>query len=75
MRFFPWQGIRNFDIEPDNAGKLFGAKTFYSAEGSSLCIKAMLFLVKLHFPGMRIAAGRKAHKSFLNACIEAGIRM
>ena len=52
----------------ENAGELFGARTFYSAEGSSLCIRAMLFLVKLRFPGMRIAAGRNAHKSFLNAC-------
>ena len=29
-----------------NAGKLFGCNTFYSTEGSSLCIRAMLFLIK-----------------------------
>ena len=55
----------------ENAGQLFGARSFYSAEGSSLCIRAMLFLIRLHNPGIarvRIAAGRNAHKSFLSAC-------
>lgn len=55
----------------ENAGELFGARSFYSAEGSSLCIRAMLMLVKLRLSGserLRIAAGRNAHKSFLNAC-------
>ena len=32
----------------DNALRLFGtARTFYSAEGSSLCIRAMVYLAKL----------------------------
>jgi arginine/lysine/ornithine decarboxylase len=31
-----------------NAGELFGAETFYSTEGSSLCIRAMLYLAALH---------------------------
>ena len=55
-----------------NAGKLFGCSTFYSTEGSSLCIRAMMFLVKKyakqkgHEPF--ILAGRNAHASFVNAC-------
>ena len=48
-----------------NAGSLFGAHTFYSAEGSSLCIRAMLHLVCLYARerGEKplIAAGRNAH--------------
>lgn len=54
-----------------NAGMLFGAQTFYSAEGSSLCIRAMLYLVLLysrsHGKKPLIAAGRNAHKTFLSA--------
>ncbi len=52
-----------------NAGTLFGARTVYSAEGSSLCIRAMLYLVCRHTPGRRarILAGRNAHKTFLSA--------
>ena len=55
-----------------NAGKLFGCSTFYSAEGSSLCIRAMMFLIKKyakqkgHEPF--VLAGRNAHSSFVNAC-------
>lgn len=58
-------------LSEENAGKLFGARSFYSAEGSSLCIRAMLFLLCRSAAGgkrLRIAAGRNAHKSFLNAC-------
>ena len=29
-----------------NAGELFGCRTFYSTEGSSLCIRTMVFLLK-----------------------------
>lgn len=54
-----------------NAGALFGAKTFYSTEGSSLCIRAMLYLAVLYAKqsGRKplIAAGRNAHKAFLTA--------
>ena len=54
-----------------NAGELFGADTFYSAEGSSLCIRAMLYLTALYAKKKgerpRVAAGRNAHKSFLSA--------
>lgn len=54
-----------------NASVLFGADTFYSTEGSSLCIRAMLYLIALYAKqyGKRplIAAGRNAHKTFLSA--------
>ena len=54
----------------ENASKLFGsAGTVYSAEGSSLCIRAMLYLAVMHakLQGRRprIAAGRNAHRVFV----------
>ena len=54
----------------ENAAALFGAgKTLYSAEGSSLAIRAMLALVAMNTEGpVRIAAGRNAHKVFMTAC-------
>jgi len=55
----------------ENASRLFGAKTFYSTEGSSLCIRAMLALIAQNAPKRgektRILAGRNAHKVFLSA--------
>lgn len=56
----------------ENAAELFGsAATFYSAEGSSLCIRAMLYLALLRAgeEGRKplILAGRNAHKTFLSA--------
>ena len=54
-----------------NASKVFGCDTFYSTEGSSQCIRAMLYLAMLHGKkqGRRpvVAAGRNAHKTFLSA--------
>ncbi len=56
-----------------NAARLFGsARTVYSTEGSSLCIRAMLYLAELDArrrgkPGAVIAAGRNAHRVFLEA--------
>ena len=53
-----------------NASSLFGANTFYSTEGSSLCIRSMLYLVSLaarekgEHP--TILATRNVHKSFLS---------
>lgn len=46
-------------------------RTFYSAEGSSLCIKAMLGIVCRSGQGKKItvAAPRNVHKAFINACI------
>lgn len=53
------------------ASQLFGCKTLYSTEGSSQCIRAMLYLVQLHArkngKKAHIAAGRNAHKTFLTA--------
>lgn len=54
------------------AADLFGtAATFYSAEGSSLGIRAMLFLAlqyaKEHGRNAKIVAGRNAHKTFVTA--------
>ena len=53
-----------------NASKLFGCNTFYSAEGSSLSIRAMLYLAMLYGKTIGrkpiIMAGRNAHKVFLN---------
>lgn len=52
----------------DNASKLFGSDTFYSTEGSSQCIRAMLFLAAQKSGENRlIAAGRNAHKVFITA--------
>lgn len=56
----------------ENAAILFGAaRTVYSAEGSSLCIRAMLYLVQSYARSTgrlpRIDACRNAHKSFINA--------
>ncbi len=53
----------------DNASALFGARTFYSTEGSSLSIRAMLYLATLVKKGERalILAGRNAHKVFVSA--------
>lgn len=52
-------------------GELFGAYTLYSTEGSSLCIRAMLYLAKLQArrsaEPCRILAGRQAHKTFIGA--------
>ncbi len=55
-----------------SASSLFETKnTFYSAEGSSLCIRAMLYLAKSYAlqNGKKplIAAGRNAHKTFVTA--------
>ncbi len=55
-----------------NASELFGADTFYSTEGSSLSIRAMLYLAQTYAKEKgkaraKIAAGRNAHKTFLSA--------
>ncbi|MBR1585331.1 MAG: amino acid decarboxylase [Clostridia bacterium] len=55
-----------------NAAALFGAaRTVYSTEGSSLCIRAMLYLALMNAPatGRRpyILAGRNAHKTLMTA--------
>ena len=52
-----------------NASRLFGAQTYYSAEGSSLAIRAMLALAAGMAGGARplVLAGRNAHRAFLSA--------
>ncbi len=52
----------------DNASQLFGCQTFYSTEGSSLCIRAMIYLTKLWAEDCVIFAARNVHKSFVSAC-------
>jgi arginine decarboxylase len=57
----------------ENAARLFGTKhTFYSAGGSSACVKAMLYLA-LQVAGAQsgrsyVLAARNVHRSFLHAC-------
>ena len=56
----------------ENAAALFGAaRTVYSAEGSSLCIRAMLYLASLRAAELglprRLLAGRNAHKTLITA--------
>ncbi len=54
-----------------NAAALFGSgATFYSTEGSSQCVKAMLYLALAHRPAGAapvIAAARNVHKAFVYA--------
>lgn len=53
-----------------NASDIFGCRTLYSTEGSSQCIRAMIYLAALATAnGERplIFAGRNAHKTFLGA--------
>ncbi|MBO4928457.1 MAG: aminotransferase class I/II-fold pyridoxal phosphate-dependent enzyme [Clostridiales bacterium] len=68
-----------------NASALFGCPTFYSTEGSSLCIRAMLYLclLKSNRPephckdqedpqtaqNRRVLAARNCHSSFLSAAV------
>ena len=60
-----------------NAGELFeSGKTLYSAEGSSLCIRAMVYLACLYARANHkkplILAARNAHKTFLSALFLTG---
>ena len=49
-----------------NASSLFACPTFYSTEGSSLAIRAMLHLATLG-RGRKVLAARNVHKTFLSA--------
>ena len=56
----------------ENAAALFGTgRTVYSAEGSSLCIRAMLYLAALRAKEqgipLRLLAGRNAHRTLMTA--------
>ncbi len=54
-----------------NASEIFGCDTYYSTEGSSQCIRAMLYLISLYAKSKgepcRILAPRNVHKTFLSA--------
>ena len=54
----------------ENASGLFGCPTFYSTEGSSQCIRAMLYLAmqdaKRKGRTPKIVAARNVHKTFLS---------
>ena len=54
-----------------NASALFDCPTFYATEGSSQCIRAMLFLAVQHARKKgsvpKVLAARNAHKTFLSA--------
>ena len=61
-----------------NAAELFGSKaTFFSAEGSSQCIKAMLCLAKMKSgsKNFTVLASRNVHKAFVYACGLLNIRV
>ena len=55
----------------ENASALFGCPTVYSTEGSSQCIRAMVYLAMITAKKQgkipRIAAARNAHRTFLTA--------
>lgn len=54
-----------------NASSLFGCDTYYSVEGSSHCIRAMLYLAMLYVKekgqSLHMTSPRNAHKAFLSA--------
>lgn len=61
-----------------NAAALFGSeKTFYSTEGSSLCIRAMLYITAIYCKNRgkkpKVLAARNSHKAFVSACALNGI--
>ena len=66
---FEAQGI--IQRSEENASRLFGCQTLYSTEGSSLCIRAMLYLCVLYARQQSrqplIAAARNVHSAFIRA--------
>ena len=58
------------------ASELFGTDTYYSTEGSSLAIRAMLYLAVLNTgkpaSAVKVLAGRNAHKVFISAAALIG---
>ncbi|MBR7117536.1 MAG: aminotransferase class V-fold PLP-dependent enzyme [Clostridia bacterium] len=55
----------------ENVSRLFGAPTYYSTEGSSLAIRAMIYLAaidaRLKGKEPKVLAGRNAHRVFVSA--------
>ena len=62
-----------------NASDLFGCPTYYSTEGSSQCIRAMLYLALLHGKEHSrkplILAARNVHRTFLSGCALLGLEV
>ena len=58
-----------------NASEVFSCDTYYSTEGSSLCIRAMLYLAMTRRIGGTpwVLSARNVHKSFVTACALLGI--
>lgn len=55
----------------NNATQLFGTlKTIYSTEGSTLCIKTMLALVRNNKKNNYVLAARNSHKSLIYGCAQ-----
>ena len=51
-----------------NAAQLFGtARTYYSTEGSSQCIRAMLYLAVAASGSRTVVAARNVHRAFVSA--------
>ena len=63
----------------DNASKLFSSTTFYSTEGSSHCIRTMVYLASIYSKRVcrepLILAARNVHKSFVSAATLVGINV
>lgn len=60
----------------NNATSLFNSlHTFYSTEGSTLCIKAMLYLATQGIENPTIIANRNVHVAFINACALLNIKV
>ncbi len=58
----------------ENAARLFRTKeTVYSCGGSTLCIQAMLFLMKQE--ERAVVAARTVHRAFLSACVLLGLEV
>ena len=49
------------------ASALFHCPTYYAAEGSSLAIRAMLYLARMRSGKAAVLAGRNAHRAFVSA--------
>ncbi len=58
-----------------NASALFGSETYYSCEGSSLAIRAMLHLALQGAEKPVVLAGRNAHRAFLSAAALIGFEV
>lgn len=61
----------------ENAARLFGARTLYSTEGSSLCIRAMLYLLAQEAKACGrapvVLSARSSHKTLVGACALLGL--